>query len=627
MTPVPDKRLVKDATLTLAAALTADATTVLTTEAPPPGLVTFWSDMGTGNTLQVGDEIIGYKGISRQPPYGFTGCTRGHWGTKPAAHAQGATVEHLCASYCAYIPEENSTLVGELADCIANVYNTCGFDMLYMDGAEGMRNWHAIATMRRAIFTRLKRPALVEASCWDSDSWVFHSRIGAWDHPKYGFKRFADLHFNEMAWYRNAALLPGQVGWWVITGPSADYDAEGPDDMEYLAAKCLGWDAPMSLQGIAPGAKPENARQPEYLAMLGRYERLRLAGHFSAAVQEKLRVPGDEFHLEQIPAGVWQLVPTDYLAHRVTSLTDGSSTWTVRNRYAAQPVKLRIQALYSPEPYDSSKAVTVAEFANVKEEFKAGGGGAANVKLLLDTATDPVKVGKASAVFWARNEGTVARGAWAHVDKVFEPGLNAEHCGAMGVWVYGDGKGELLNLQLHNPPDHYRGWSDHHVRVDFTGWKYFEFVLRERDVEDYAKYAWPYDLHGVFRFPLLRSRLGGFRLFYNDLPPGGEVKCWVSPVRALPAATVTLTNPAVSLGGKRLVFPVALESGQYIEFTSVQDCRVRDESGAVVAEVTPQGGVPSLVAGDNSVTFECAGPAGYNARAKVTVISTGEPLR
>ena len=47
--------------------------------------------MSTGNTLQIGDEIVAYTGISQEPPYGFTGCTRGQWGTKRSAHDQGAT--------------------------------------------------------------------------------------------------------------------------------------------------------------------------------------------------------------------------------------------------------------------------------------------------------------------------------------------------------------------------------------------------------------------------------------------------------------------------------------------------------------------------------------------------------
>ena len=89
VTPVPDKRLAKDARFTLARAITADDTVIETLERPA-GLETFWSDMSTGNTLQIGDEIVAYTGLAEEPPFGFTGCVRGQWGTRRAAHDQGA---------------------------------------------------------------------------------------------------------------------------------------------------------------------------------------------------------------------------------------------------------------------------------------------------------------------------------------------------------------------------------------------------------------------------------------------------------------------------------------------------------------------------------------------------------
>jgi hypothetical protein len=48
--------------------------------------------------------------------------------------------------------------------------------------------------------------------------------------------------------------------------------------------------------------------------------------------------------------------------------------------------------------------------------------------------------------------------------------------------------------------------------------------------------------------------------------------------------------------------------------------------GELLREVAPQGTVPELLPGENEVTFHCDHPAGVNPRAKVTVISVGEPL-
>ena len=48
--------------------------------------------------------------------------------------------------------------------------------------------------MREAIFKRLRREVLVEASAWGHYEWAFHSRFGAWDYPNWGLKRFVDAH-------------------------------------------------------------------------------------------------------------------------------------------------------------------------------------------------------------------------------------------------------------------------------------------------------------------------------------------------------------------------------------------------------------------------------------------------
>ena len=624
VTPVPDKRLARDARFTLAASVGADDKVIPTVERPE-GLETFWGDLSTGNTIQIGEEIIAYAGISSEPPYGFTGCTRGQWRTRPAAHARGAAADHLVASYCSYIPDESTTLVEELAACIANAYNTCGFDMIYMDGSEGMQTTHAVARMKQAIFRQLKRQVLVESSSGSWGAWPFHSRVGAWDHPQWGFNRFTDRHCADLQRYGENEMLPGHMGWWVITGPSVDHAGMFPEDMEYFCGKCLGWDNSMSLQGVGAGATPPNARQDEYLTTLGRYERLRLARYFAPAVRERLRTPGEQFRLGQSRDGAWQLRPTDYAPHKVTSLGDGTDSWKVSNRFAAQPLKLRIEALYACQAYESPDGVIVSDFTN-PAEFSARGA-AEGVTQGLIASTEQIRTGTASGCLTATNGGATRRGAWSKLSRPFSPPLDMSRCGALGVWIYGDGKGELLNFQLNNTREDYTAWDDHYVDVNFTGWRYFELLLRERDAQRHQDYVWPYGGPcEVGRSPLVRGRVGAFSLYTNNLPPGEEVKCYLGAVKALPVVRAKLSNPTVTVGGQRLLFPVVLESGQYLEYEGVGECCVRDERGEIVARVKPQGAVPTLGTGDNAVNFACEGPSEYRTRANVTVISEGTPL-
>lgn len=623
VTPIPDKRLAKDATFTLAKPVDETSKVIYITE-PPGNLDVVWASHSRGNVIQIDDELIQYRGLSQEPPYGFTNCVRGAFGTKPQAHEQGAHVYHLFSRWAVFFPDETTTLVDELASRIAHVFNTCGFDMIYQDGAEvAHTGWHGVAKMREAIFSKLKGRVRVEASTWNHHSWTFHSCIGAWDHPQWAYKRFTDIHIKNLQAVRISSLLPYQLGWWVIKGPSIHSRGMFPDEMEYFCVKCLAWDAPMSLQGVSIGKHPQNARQDEYLAMLGRYERLRLAGYFSESVKEKLRTPKAEFHLVQADDGVWEFIPMQYITHKVTGLDNGTNTWTLTNQFGPQPIKLRIEALYSCTPYDGKESMVIAQPEDFSVSQTAKG-----VTCSIRASTEQVKVGNDSACFSARSELTTRRGAWARVTKTFSTPLNMSRYGALGVWIYGDGKGELLNFQLRHPRYYYFADDEHYVDVNFKGWRYFELLLRERDAERYGDYVWPYGtIYSVYRAPLVRSRVSELNIYYNNLPPGDEVRCYISPIKALLAVKVKLTNLCIEVNGKRIIFPVTLESGQYIEFNSPSDCKLYDERGALIAEVIPQGDVPMLMTGENAITFTCQPQEGYSARAEITVICSGEPLR
>jgi len=408
-TPVPDRRLAKNATFVLAKAITKADKAVPTTE-EPKGFDTIWAYGSRGNVVQIDDELVQFTGLT---PTGFTGCKRGAFGTKAAPHAKGAAVHHLYVRYCAFQPDPDSTLVDDVAECIARVFNTCGFDMIYMDGAEGMAGgWHGVSKMRAAIFRRLKGRVLVEASEWGYHSWPFHSRIGAYDYPHWALKRFVDIHCDHNDANRASSLLPTQLGWWAILGPSADHPAEFPDEIEYLCCKALATDNPMSFQGVRVGARPANARQDEYLDLIGRYERLRLARSVPEAIRKQLRTPRADFRLVEAAGGKPQFVPADYLAHKVAGLDDGSASWTVRNRFAAQPLRLRIEALYAAEPASSPDAVPLAE----PQDLAIGG------------AAKGVTLHSVSPVFHASSALASRAGSWAKAARAFTPPKDLRKC-------------------------------------------------------------------------------------------------------------------------------------------------------------------------------------------------------
>lgn len=625
VSPTPDKRLAADASYTLAAPVDETSETIPVLEKPRDHDV-IWSYSGRGNALRIGDEIIQYSAISSSPPYGFLDCTRGAFKTAPSAHRKEERVDHLRQVYLAFYPDEGSTLVDEVAESIARVYNECEFDQIYMDGAEGMGGNHAIQVMRDAIYRRLRRPAVVEASAWDHWSWSYHSRIGAWDHPKWGLKPFTDLHCAAIANYREGALLQAQLGWWAVLGPGRESRAETPDEMEYFCAKALAFDAPSSTQGIGSPTAPANARMQEYLTMAGWYERLRLANYFPESVKARLREPGKDFHLSRDDEGRWQFLPTDYLPHEVTTAVDATGAWTVANRFPRQPLKLRLEALHAVEPCDSPEAVPVAD-ADGAGRFTVRRA-ASGVDHELARSVEQVKGGPASLRFRATSKRDSRRGAWALAGMRFEaPYLSIAPCDALGVWIHGDGKGEVLNLQLTSPREHMAAFGEHYVTIDFTGWRYFELPLRERDAARHRDHEWPYSsLHGIYMVPIDRNHIDALNLYLNNLPPGDTATVYLGPIRALRTRRVELGNPTLSINGRDLPIPVALASGDYLELAAMDDCRVYDERGALRERLALPGPPALLQAGENRLSFSCAAPSGVHARAEITVVASGPAL-
>ena len=624
-TPVPDRRLAKRATYTLTEALAATGDT-LTVAEPLRDLDVIWSYASRGNVVQVDDELIMFSGFTTEPPYRLTGCKRGAFGTKAAAHAQGASAGHLHAYYGAFYPDPDSSLVDEVAGCIAKVANAGQFDFLYMDGSEGMpQSWYGIGKMRTAIFRKIDHPIRIEASEWGHHAWPFHSCVGAWDYPNWGLKRFIDLHCRQNEEYRDSRLMPGQLGWWCINGPGADSDAELPEEVEYLCARTLAFGLGVSYQGIDPG-RAANGQQDEYLPLMGQYERLRQGGYFPESVRARLREPGAEFRLRQAADGSWRLWPTDYQSHKVTAAADGSSAWTLSNRHATQPLRVRIQALYTAAPYASPDAKLLANPGAAGE--LAASRAADGVQIACEPSREQLHEGQPTGRLSVTNKGAEPRAAWAVVQKTFSPELDLSQCGALGVWVYGDGKGEVLNLQLTDPPEYYGGArSDHYIDVDFTGWRYCELLLRERDAQRHADYSWPYsDLYGIYRTPLMRAHVTALSVYVNQVPRGETVTCYLGPIKALPATRTALRNPAITIGDQQLVFPVTLESGQCVEYEGRGACVVRDERRAILQQLTPRGEAPTVPARDSRVKLTWDGGEGREPRARVTLITEGQPL-
>ncbi|MFQ6096886.1 MAG: hypothetical protein ACE5O2_04105 [Armatimonadota bacterium] len=627
VTPVPDKRLAKDATFTLAEELAADATTVPVVESTRDMSNITGFFVRNSVTLHVDDELITYKDVSKQPPYAFTNCTRGAYGTRAARHAAGAKVHHLKECFGLFVPDPETSLFDEVAAKNAEFFNECDFDTIYLDALDGSdvlggreNAWHYGSKYVWELWKRLKKPAAMEYSTFHHHLWVLRSRHGAWDHSTRCHKHFIDVHVRANK-NNERMFLPSNLGWWAFKPwQPPQVERTFPDDIEYWCAKALGTDSGLSLQGYNP-ALPEHQR---LAAIVRQYEELRHAKYFPEHIKEKLRAPGEEFTLTRGADGKWAFAPVQYARHKVSHIDGWSNVWQTHNKFARQPAGIRIEALMAAGPYEAEGNVTLASFTD-PEEFPSRAA-APGITARLQLVQPEAGAEPGHARITASSTASARRGAWARMGKTFSPILDLRKHQALGVWVRGDGNGELLNFQIESPDHISRAKGEHYVLVDFQGWRYFELI--EPDAGDFAKYSWPYGgLYSIYREFVRYNAVESLTLWCNNLPPNDTATCELRPVKALPLVNTKLINPSLTVGENTVTFPTEIESGSWLEFRSMSDCRLYGPQGQLIREVIPQGQPPVLERGDNPVRFTCEAPAGVSARANVTLITHGEPLQ
>lgn len=629
VSPVPNKYLATGRELTLAATVSAEDTFIPTLQSPEglPIHSGFW--FRGGRDIVVGDEILTYTGLQTDSPYGLTGCRRGANGTRAVPHAKGSTLRNLKEVFATYVPEPDSPLMQQMVERIAHIANYCRFDMMYFDGLDGADvfagrewSWHYGPRFALSIFHRVKRRLQVEASAWYHHDWHITSRLGAWDHPVRSPKRFIDLHIAANRKLND--LIPTQLGWWAFNRYKPRLAlATTPDVVEYLMTKSLANNSGISLEEITPKTLRENPTWSKLLSLMGSFEPLRKGGAIPESLKARLRVPGHEYAFRHRADGGAEFVPVEYPEHKVTGLDGVNNAFQIRNRFAAQQPGFRIRALLAAGPYEAPQNIVLEDFRNPADlSLRSSQSG---VTMELGLSSKVVRKGFESGVLRAKNGGPSRRGAWARLGKRFAPPLDISRQPALGVWINGDGKGEVLNFQLLDPRGESVAIGEHYAIVDFTGWRYFELV--EPEGGRWSDYLWPYhSALAAYREAVNDSEIVELNIYYNNLPPGESVTCYLSPIRALPVHKAKLERPQIQCAGKRLVFPVTLESGNYLEFHPSGECRLFDPNGVFLQDVTPEGEAPMIEPGENRLVFNCEGAAGDRPRAIVTTILKGSAL-
>ncbi len=293
--PIPDPRLLKDASTTLAHDIDAGETSFDAED--PTHSFSANQDHVAGHLkpridIQIDEEIIScYVPGKSDSPF-FLECRRGACGTLKKSHKAGASIHRLVQRYGSYMADLKKTLKDQIADRIAEVVNQCGFDMIYFDGGELNRangpRWYYIGQQQTAIWKRLKRDVLFQGS--GITHWLWHviARETCDDHVAIAVKAYMDYHKLKNLQHYKENFMPAELGWCGLLAGGPDHPATTVEDIEHYGARMIAYDAPISIQTSLKNLK-NNPQTLKILERLKIIDELRRSGKLSTSQREQLK--------------------------------------------------------------------------------------------------------------------------------------------------------------------------------------------------------------------------------------------------------------------------------------------------------------------------------------------------
>ncbi|MDA8376283.1 MAG: hypothetical protein M0Z50_04250 [Planctomycetia bacterium] len=207
----------------------------------------------------------------------------------------------------------------------------------------------------------------------------------------------------------------------------------------------------------------------------------------------------------------------------------------LRNPYKAQPAGFIIYVL-SALGADKSKPIPLraADIRNqVQAAIRQSGHG------IVIRAVNPLSTSR-----WI-----------SHGLPTWDHSLSMAHARALSLRVTGDGKGEVLLVQIHGG-----GVRDYVVKVSFTGTR--TIVIPNGEVS-WANGCWGWRFNAkVINY----ARIHRLSIGFGYLPPQSRLQVRVSHLMALTAHPSTLVNPVIQTGTGKLRVMGTVPTGDYLEY-------------------------------------------------------------
>ena len=475
--------------------------------------------------ILIGEEIIKYKNA----PNGFASCERGACGTSAVPHRKGERIYHIDGNFYFFVPKHGSELFLKIAHDTAKAYNLGGYTMLYLDAVDGTRfhckpeeRYYYIAKFTHEILKNCHDEPIVELSDMPASVWACRSRMGAWDIPFRGLKRFNLIHHKDNA-EAVRHLFNATLGWVSLYPQTLKYP--GNQHTKYFHTDAIEQMGTLALiHNYSVAYSDYDIRVPGWrrnLEIYKFYEKLRLEHYFSPETLAAARENPHELAVRDKGQGKYAIVEKNYDIKRLYDIGDEKrNTAVLNNPFKKQTPFIRIEHCMSTLGRDPYILLPLKEEVEAKEQLGA-----------RELASE----------------------------------VNLINNLAMKVRVKGNGKRGNVAIKLQGATQSEKGYGLYVIDTDFEGWR--EFILLEADNGERPDL--PYE-EGLHMYPVYRSGLNMDRINYVELLASGDVDgVYMSSVEACRQVYNVVKNPTVTIGRETVKFECELQSTDFIEWDGV----------------------------------------------------------
>jgi len=595
VTPIPHPDLGGNP-FTLSQSVDADATSIPVLESTA-GISTKTGFFVRNSTyLLIDQEILEFDAVGENE---FIICKRGALGTTPSSHTAQSRIKHLFSVFGHFAPDPESTLYLEVARNTAAAYNELGFDMIYLDAIDGSdvfaggdKAWYYSALFVAEILRNTKRPPILEMSAMWHHFWYFRTRMGAWDHSNRAHKYLLGEHNRSNLRTIEKTLLPQNYGWWNYQKADPHFPIqvrrEFIDDYEFWAGNALKND--WSLSFIPGGDGKLTDEMSRFADVIGSFDRYRLAN----ASMDFGNISNSELMFcDGRPIPVTYQKQLTYSENRQTlPFPEGRQLKRLRVENRPFPVKdQKGPVLFCAEHADSirllaSKNVT-ASLEPCSNELSS-----MNPSFMEEKGCVP----KNGMRLTASQAGTFG---YARMERIFPEPTDLSQAPGLYITICGDGKGELVNIQLKSPKHILGGTLDRVIDIDFVGWKCFKLI--ESDAHRLEENYWPFsggghynqtdhdplyeiaqdtelsqyewhpscldlDIYYSTREKVTLSDLYSISVWMNNMKEGETYSITVGEISAFPIQRQPLCDPCICIDGQEYAIKGTLPTDSYIEY-------------------------------------------------------------